>query len=172
MSKKFVVWALLLSAGLSLCGFTAYAGPNHNGNQLPTLEGTWRLLSRDLPDGSSQTPPAIVGLLTFQDGYRNFNVMWKDKESAKSASISIISTYEFEGSEYSEKNLYYMMNDEIGGQGTSYDVSGKSGSSPIKFENGRFSWKMPLFDEPTITYQGDQLVANGPNFVDHWERVK
>lgn len=171
MSKKFVVWALLLLAGVAVGGFTAYAEDTHNGKQLPTLEGTWRLVSRDLPDGSVEEAPAIVGLLTFHDGYRNFNVMWKDKESAKTVSISIISSYELKGSEYSEKNVYYMMNNEIDGKGIIYDVSEKAGSSPINYENGQFSWKMPLFNEPTITYEGDRLVATGPNFVDHWERV-
>jgi len=173
MNKRSVVWGLLLIACVVAWGLGAAANElGKNGNQLPTLEGTWRLVSRDLPDSTTQTPPAIVGLLTFHDGYRNFNIMWKDKESAKTISISIISTYRLTSSEYAENNVYYMMNNEIEGKGIKYDTSSKSGSSPVKVEDGQFSWRMPLFDEPMITYKGDDLVANGPGFVDHWQRVK
>ena len=46
----------------------------------PSIEGTYRLVSRDLPDGTKQVPPAIDGLITFTRGYRNFN--FKDRSNS------------------------------------------------------------------------------------------
>ena len=92
MSSKFA------SRGLRMCLIVCFvaiaAGEVHSQGDdpgTPGIEGTWKLLSRDLPDGSKQTPPDIMGLLTFQDGYRNLNVYWTDADG-KSCSLSMIST--------------------------------------------------------------------------------
>ena len=59
----------LAVASLSLVLVTAASAPP----KPPSIEGTYRLVSRDVPDGSKQVPPAIDGLITFTKGYRNFN---------------------------------------------------------------------------------------------------
>jgi len=64
----------LALASLSLICLTGATAPP----KPPSIEGTYRLVSRDLPDGSKQVPPAIDGLITFTKGYRNFNIYWKD----------------------------------------------------------------------------------------------
>ena len=46
--------------------------------QTPSIEGTCRLVSRTLPDGTVQRPPAVVGLQTYTKTYRNFNILSKD----------------------------------------------------------------------------------------------
>src|ERR1700694_3231637 len=99
-------------------------------SKAPAIKGTYRLVSRDLADGTKQVPPNIVGLITFTTKYRNFNIYWKDA-SGKAVSISNIATYQLTAKEYRETNVYYLMNDESGGKGLSYDLSATSGSSPV-----------------------------------------
>jgi len=46
----------------------------------PLIEGTYRLVRRELPDGSFQHPPTVKGMFTFTKEYRNFSVVWKDNK--------------------------------------------------------------------------------------------
>src|SRR5206468_12254473 len=60
--------------------------------EAPSIEGTYKLVSRELPNGTKQGPPDVLGLLTYTKEYRNFNVYWKDA-SGKSFSVSYIAKY-------------------------------------------------------------------------------
>jgi hypothetical protein len=136
------------------------------------LEGTYRLVSRDLPDGSTITPPDIEGMITFANGYRNFNVYWHD-ETGKATSISIIAEYELTEDTYTETNIYAMTNDEIAGTGVTYDLESTSGSAPVTREDGSLSMKLPLRDEPAVVIDEDGFTATREGeFVDHWERIE
>ncbi len=136
-----------------------------------SIEGTYRLVSRDLADGTQQVPPQIHGLLTYTEEYRNFNIYWAD-DAGKRMSISSIATYSLTDDAYTETSIYYMVNDEIGGAGLSYDLSGQSGSSPITAEDGGIAFSLPLFDEPNVVYEDDGFTASREGvFVDHWEEV-
>jgi len=140
----------------------------------PSLEGSYRLASRDLPDGSKQVPPAIDGLITYTKGYRNFNIYWKDA-SGKLFSVSSVATYDLTPKEYREKSIFFLVNDEIGGKGVSYDLSGESGASPVTITGMRVEMQLPLHGEPQIAFEGNRVTATGKGafgtFVDHWERV-
>ena len=140
----------------------------------PSLEGSYRLASRDLPDGSTQVPPAIDGLITYTKGYRNFNIYWKDA-SGKLFSVSSVATYDLTPKEYREKSIFFLVNDEIGGKGVSYDLSGESGASPVTITGMRVEMQLPLHGEPQIAFEGNRVTATGKGafgtFVDHWERV-
>jgi hypothetical protein len=137
----------------------------------PSIKGTYRLISRDLSDGTKQVPPNIVGLITFTTKYRNFNIYWKDA-NGKAVSISNIATYQLTGKDYRETNVYYLMNDESGGKGLSYDLSTTSGSSPVVMKGTRIEMQLPLHDEPKVVFQGNTLTATREGaFVDHWVRV-
>ena len=140
----------------------------------PSLEGSYRLASRDLPGGSRQVPPAIDGLITYTKGYRNFNIYWKDA-SGKLFSVSSVATYDLTPKEYREKSIFFLLNDESGGKGASYDLSGKSGAAPVTLTGARLAFTFPLHDEPAVVFEGNRMTAteNGPygSFVDHWERV-
>jgi hypothetical protein len=48
--------------------------------QVPSIEGTYQLVSRKMPDGTMQGPPDIMGLLTYTKSHRNFNVIWKNAQ--------------------------------------------------------------------------------------------
>jgi hypothetical protein len=137
----------------------------------PSIQGSYRLMSRDLNDGSKQVPPNIVGLITFTAKYRNFNIYWKDA-NGKTVSISNIATYQLSPKEYRETNVYYLTNDESSGKGLSYDLSGTSGSSPVVMKGTRIEMQLPLHDEPKVVFQGNTLTATVEGaFVDHWVRV-
>ena len=138
----------------------------------PGIEGTYRFVSRDLPDGAVQKAPDVSGLLTFTKTYRNFNIFWKNSEG-KRVSISYVAAYTLTASEYSETSIYRVTNDEIEGKGLSYDFLGQGGKAPATVENGKITIPLPLYDEPTLVFEGNTLAATkAGKFVDHWEKVK
>jgi hypothetical protein len=137
----------------------------------PSIVGSYRLVARDLPDGSKQVPPAIGGLITYTKRYRSFHVYWKDARG-KLFSISYFATYELTPQEYREQSIFHLINDEIGGKGTSYDLSGPSGASPVTITGTRVEVQLPLYGEPQIAFERNKLTATSKGaFVDHWERV-
>ncbi|HEV7365813.1 MAG TPA: hypothetical protein VGN76_08200 [Gemmatimonadales bacterium] len=144
------------------------AVPNAKG---PSIQGTYKLVSRDLSDGTKQVPPDVVGLITYTAKYRNFNVYWKDAKG-KAVSISNIATYQLTPKEYRETSVYYLMNDESGGKGLSYDLSASTGSSPVVVKGTRIEMQLPLHNEPKVVFQGNSFTATREGvFVDHWVRV-
>jgi hypothetical protein len=135
------------------------------------LEGSYKLVYRELPDGTKQSQPDVMGLMTYTKEFRNFNVYWKDAEG-KSFSISYVASYKLTDEEYSEKSIYYMENDEINGNKLRYDFSGLSGTSTVSVRDGRMEFCLPLHDEPCVVFEGDKFTASKPSvFVDYWEKV-
>jgi hypothetical protein len=53
------------------------------------LEGTWKLVMRKLPDGTTQVPPAVQGAATWHSGLRSLIVFGHTPEG-KSALFSEI----------------------------------------------------------------------------------
>src|SRR5262245_10917307 len=83
--------------------------------QAASIEGTYQLISRQLPDGTMLRPPAIMGLWTYTKNHRNFNIVLKDA-TGKFLSFSVVSTYKLMATEYSETLLFSIFNDQIGGK--------------------------------------------------------
>lgn len=153
----------LVVAVLSLIAVPAFA-------QVPSIEGTYRLVSRTLPDGRVQRPPEVVGLMTLTKTHRNMNVMVKD--GGKHFSLSQVSTYKLTDREFSETLLFQMVNNEIGGKGITYDTNGRTESSPAKIDGGRVEFKFP-FETPTVAFDGDKATARAPNgLLAIWEKVQ
>jgi len=73
--------------------------------QTPSIEGTYQLVSRKLPDGTVLKPPDIMGLFTYTKTHRNFNIVIKDA-MGKFYSYSLVSTYKLTPTEYSETRLF------------------------------------------------------------------
>jgi hypothetical protein len=139
--------------------------------QVPSIEGTYKLVSRKLPDGKVQTPPETIGLMTFTKTHRNMNIIWKEA-SGKHFSLSQVSTYKLSDGQYSETMLYRVLSDQIGGKEIVYDMSEKTQSSPVKTDGGRVQFKFP-FEAPTGTFDGQRLTATSPNgLVAVWEKVQ
>ena len=134
------------------------------------VEGTWRLLRRELPDGTIQTPPTVAGLYTLTNGLRHLNVFWRTPDS-KPASIGVISTVKLTINEYTETLLAFALDDGSGSP-VVYNISGETKTAVVTRQGGRISYKLP-FDPPSVVFEGDKLTATLEGaFIDYWERVK
>ena len=139
--------------------------------QTLSIEGTYRISSRKLPDGTMLRPPNIMGLLTYTKSHRNFNIVIKDA-TGKLYSYSLVSTYTLTATEYSETRLFSILNDQIGGKDIVYDLSEKTRSVPVKMEGGRLQFKPP-FDPPALVFEGNKMTATlEGEFVDEWEKIR
>lgn len=153
-------------------GARSFAGepPRAPASSAPRIEGTYTLVSRQLPDGTMQRPPEIMGLFTYTKSHRNFNIVWKDA-AGKFSSYSLVSTHKLTPTEYSETLLFSISTDQIGGKDTVYDLSGKTQSSPVTMDGGRLQFKLP-FDPPSVAFEGNKMTATAEGrFVDVWEKV-
>jgi len=137
-----------------------------------SIDGTYRLVEREYPDGSRLRPPDVVGLMTFTEDYRNLNIYWNDG-AGNPASVSYLAHYTFTDTLYREESLYHMVNDEIAGHPIYYDVPGPSGSSPVFVDGEQIEIQLPLYDEPKLIFEGDSMTAIKDGvFIDHWEKVE
>ena len=163
MKAHVALGAISMLVALTI-GARCFAG------EQPTIEGTYKLSSRQLPDGTRQRPPVIMGLLTYTKSYRNFSIVWKD-DTGKFFSYSLASTYKLTPTAYSETLLFSILHDQIGGKDIVYDLSGKTQSVPVNMEGGRLQFKLP-FDPPSVVFEGDKMTAAAEGrFVDVWEKV-
>ena len=164
-SKNTLASLLMGIAALIACAGQA-AG------EAPSIEGTYKLVSRELPNGTKQGPPDVLGLITYTKEYRNFNVYVKDATGTP-FSISSMSTYRLTDKEYIEQNIYYMVNDEAGEKEVTYDVSASTATSPVSVKGGRIEFQLPLHGEPAVVFEGNKFTATMKGaFIDYWERVK
>ena len=151
---------LMLCFALTACMLT--------GCQTADIDGTYVLVRRELPSGTTIYPPNIVGRLTMEEGQRNFNLYEGYVEGAP-VSMAIISNYEFSKEEYRETNIYSLL---AGPDGVERDMSTVIGASPVTREGGAIKFKMPLRDEPMVEFTGNGLTATRVNeFVDYWEKI-
>jgi len=135
------------------------------------IEGTYQLAIRKLPDGTRIQGPDIMGYANFTKTHRNFNIVWKDKDG-KHFSYSVVSEYRLTNSEYSEKIIFSILNDEIIGKGLTYTMSEQSATVPVNKAEGNIEIKMP-FDPVTIVFKGDRFTATSENmFTDYWIKIK
>ena len=163
MKAHVALGAMSMLVALTI-GARCFAG------EQPTIEGTYKLSSRKLPDGTMQKPPDIIGLLTYTKSHRNFNIVWKDA-TGKFFSYSLVSTYKLTPTEYSETRLFSILNDQIGGKDIVYDLSAQTQSVPVNMDGGRLQFKLP-FDPPSVVFEGDKMTATAEGrFVDVWEKV-
>ena len=139
--------------------------------QTPSIEGTYHLVSRTLPNGTVLKPPDIMGLFTYTKTHRNFNIVIKDA-TGKFYSYSLVSTYTLTPTEYNETRLFSILNDQVGGKDIVYDLSGKTQSVPVKMEGGRLQFKA-AFGQRSYVFEGNTWTSTAENNanVDVWEKV-
>ncbi len=171
MTGRIKIFLVCLGLGFAALGFghaATAAGPM----MAPSIDGTYRFVSRDLPDGTKVQPPDVVGLFTASHGYRNFNIYWHDA-AGKRTSISYIATYKLTAREYSEAPLYGMVNDETSGKPINYTFSEPTKASPVTMKDGRISFQLPNHDEPSVVFDANGFTATRAGvFVDHWVKVR
>ena len=139
-------------------------------SKTPSIEGTYVLVSRKLPDGTTVKPPMVSGIQTFTKDARNLNVMWTDK-NGKHFSFSVYSNYKLTDKDYSETIHFGIMNDEISGKGISY-ILNQTKTAPIKLEGGKLEFQFP-FDPPSATFENNKMIATAKGiFTDYWEKIK
>jgi hypothetical protein len=162
--------AVSLIAGIVSPGFAAEPQKKQSPKS-PSIEGTYKLVSRKFSDGKVLSGQEVIGLLTYTKTHRNFNIAWKDS-AGKHWSYSVVSSYTLTSSQYTETILVSIMNNEIGGKGTAYTMNGSPQSVPVKMVGGRIEFKMP-FDPITAVFDGDKFIGTNEGvFVDRWEKVK
>lgn len=162
--------AALLIAGVASLGFAGEHEKKQSAES-PSIEGTYKLVSRKLSDGKMLTGRDIIGLITFTKTHRNFNIGWKDS-TGKYWSYSVVSTYRLTSTEYTETILLGITNDEIDGKGITYTMTGSPQTVPVNMDGGRIEFRMP-FDPVSAVFDGDKFTAtNEGMFVDSWEKVK
>lgn len=142
---------------------------------IPGIEGTYRLVRRELPDGTVQHPPVVKGMLTYTKEYRNFSVVWKD-ESGTYCSICYVARYMLTEKEYTETSEYVILHDQARGEGVTYDLSESLTHSPVHVEGRRirFALQQPFERALSVTleFDGSKVTATGKDrFVDSWEKV-
>ncbi|MFQ5745866.1 MAG: hypothetical protein ACE5HF_01435 [Gemmatimonadota bacterium] len=147
------------------------AAPAEGESAVPSPVGTFRLVARELPDGTRIEPPDIEGMITFTAEYRNFNIVWRD-EAGNPVSTSSIARYALSDSAYTEHNLFHVTT--MGDAGPVYDMSPTSASAPITVtEDGAIEFTLPLHDEPFVSFTADAFTASiEGEFTDYWERVE
>ncbi len=143
----------------------------------PAIEGTYKLKSRTLADGTVIGEEALHGVLSLSGGLSNFNVGWADP-SGKHFSYSKISTYTLTETDYTETVLFSIMNDEIGVMADGKPTNGpvytmnETKTVPIAVDGSKTTINMP-FDPPTLVFDGDKMVGTIEGvFVDTWAKVK
>ena len=139
MVRTTVPMLLVLTLALSFAGIP----PKPQVSSAPSIEGTYTLISRQLPDGTRLSPPAIMGLNTYTKSHRTFNLVQKDA-TGKFFSSSNVSTYTLTATEYSETRLFSVRDDQIGGQEIVYNLSSETRSAPLTVEGGRIQFKDPF----------------------------
>lgn len=135
------------------------------------IDGTYVLVSRTLPDGTVQTPPAVQGLMTFGDGMRNTNVFWRDAQG-RGASASGVAKFDLTEYSYTETNVFFMRNapDQ---SGIAYDLSDLSQTSEVVYTEKGLRFDLPMHDEPVVEFSKDGFTATlVGQFVDRWRRIE
>jgi hypothetical protein len=168
MVRTTVPMLLVLTLALSFAGIP----PTPQASSAPSIEGTYKLLSRQLPDGTRLSPPEIMGLWTYTKTHRNLNVIRKDA-TGQFASFSLASTYTLTGTEYRETVLFSIRTDQIGGKDIVYDLSGQTRSAPVTVDGGRLQFTLP-FEGRTLVFEGTKITATAANNanVDIWGKVE
>lgn len=171
MKTKTLLVSVLLAAALSFLSFRYYDQPAETYvPKIPSITGTYKFVSRTLPDGTVLKPPMVNGIQTFTKDDRNFNIMWTDKDGKK-FSFSVYSNYKFTDKDYTESIIFGIMNDEISGKGLTYTVN-QTKTVPITYDGKKLEFKFP-FDPPAVTFEGNKMTATAEGmFTDYWEKIK
>ena len=129
-----------------------------------SIEGTYRLVSRTLKDGTVLKPPEVIGLQTFTKEHRQFNIIGKDPEG-KIISRSIGATYKLTPTEYTETPLFHIF---VRGQEIR-NLSDQPQRTTVAVDGGRITFKT---EQRVAVYEGNKFTATADGNVDVWEKVE
>lgn len=154
-----------------MLGAVSFAGepPAPQASSTPSIAGTYRLVSRQMPDGTLLRPPEVIGLFTYTKTHRNFNILQKGA-TGQWGSFSVVSTYTLTPTAYTETLLYSVRTDLASGKDPVYDRSSETRSAPVTVAGGRLEFKA-VFEPVTFVFEGNRLTATRDGRVDIWEKV-
>ena len=159
----FISVSRRLMAGLIMClaCVLAYAA---------NPDGTYRLVTRTLSDGTVLMPPAVHGMGTFKNGMYQLTLFWRTPDG-KTAALSRLSRWAWSETEVTATPLVFMF-DDGSGKGPVYEWGGETKRVAVTRQGARVSHPHPL-DPVFMTWEGDKETATIEGvLVDHWERVK
>ncbi len=141
-------------------------------NEKISIDGTYVLESRALPDGTMIKPPEIIGLYNLNNGYINLNIIRRNNED-KVYSLTLVGKYKLSATEFYEERLFFMINDEIGNNGIKYAFE-KLGASPVKSVGGKIEFSYPPDHDIHASFDGDKFTATkaGGSYIDNWIKLK
>jgi hypothetical protein len=159
-------FSLLLGSAVVVALVWASPAPGQDAG----IDGTYRLLKRQIVGGPTLTPPAVMGLSTYSKGARNINVLWHTPDG-KLASVSAAATYKLTATEYVETLMFNRFDDPSSGKPPVYSVGGPTTTQPVKRDGRKIQFTPP--GTPALVFDGDTYTATIEGvFVDHWERMK
>ena len=172
--------ALLLTAATAFspaaCTADGSAGGAEDTNAAPAdqmsgIEGTYQLVSRELPDGTVLRPPEIGGFMTFTAGLRHFQAVLPDGEGNR-VLISFVARYSLTDSEYRHTVLYAASAGDASA-GISHVQDEDAVDSPVTRSAGAIEFQDPS-DGPMLRFDAAGVVATDAEgaFVDRWERIE
>ena len=152
----------------SLFGFLVFlASPTFALAENP--DGSYRLVTRKLPDGTVLTPPAVHGMGTFKNGIYQLTIFWRTP-NGKPASLSRISRWRWSENEVEATPLAFFIDDGSGNP--VYEWGGETRRVPVRREGTRIMHQHPL-DPVFMVWDRDKQIATIEGVLeDHWERVK
>ena len=139
------------------------------------IVGTYRLIRRELPNGTVQLPPIVKGMFTYTKEFRNFSVVWQD-DQGQFYSECYVARYTLTDKEYSETAEYLISDDQIHRKGIGYDLSNSTAKSPVLYDGTRIRFALPQpFEKAlsiSVVFEGQKLTATAKDqFIDYWEMV-
>ena len=133
-------------------------------------DGTYRLVTRKLSDGTVLTPPAVHGMGTFRNGMYQLTIFWRSPDG-KPASLSRLSKWAWSETEVAATPLAFMI-DDGSGKPPVYVWGGETVRVPVTRQGTRVSHQHPL-DPVFMVWDGDKETATIEGvLVDTWERVR
>ena len=156
------VVGMLMIAALLLVAGDAVA-------QTPSIEGTYRLVSRTLTDGTVLRPPDVMGLQTYTKHHRNFNILSKDA-AGRYVSRSIVATYMLTATEYTETTLFHIL---VRGDDVRREVLPPPEKFAVTVDGGRIQIRRSAtsLEQRASVFEGATFTATSPASVDRWEKV-
>jgi hypothetical protein len=137
----------------------------------PSIDGTYRLAFRELPDGTRQVPPTVDGLMTFAGGYRGVNIM-EHNARGNVVTLASVSRYTLADSLYTEHMRYHMATGLTESENGGFKANLDGSSAVTVGADASISFNLPL-DGPRVIFTGDSMTARlGRILTDHWVKVK
>jgi hypothetical protein len=156
LNLQFCALALIVASALFLHAGRASA-------QVPSIEGTYLLVSRTLKNGTIQRPPEVIGVQTYSKKYRQFNIRSKDRDG-KMISRSIVAKYTLMPTEYVETPIFHVFtsNQEV------RNLSEQPQRSAVTVDAGRITFQL---EQRLTVFEKNGFTATSATNVDLWERV-